>query len=78
MCTEPGGQTVAYLRLMWDVPSVQDHCQNRGWLDIDSHGVTHAYRARDRRWLASSSFGTSRLSKTTAWAEGGLPFTHMG
>ena len=31
----------------------------------------------DRRWLTSGSFGTSRLSKTTAWAEGGLPFTHM-
>ena len=46
MCTEPGGQTVAYLRLMWDVPSVQDHCQNRGWLVFDSYGVTHVYRAQ--------------------------------
>ena len=31
----------------------------------------------DMRWLAFDSLGTSRLSKTTAWAEGGWPLTHM-
>jgi len=32
----------------------------------------------DRRWLASGSFGTSRLFKTTAWpAEGGRPLTYI-
>ena len=46
MCTEPGGQTVAFLRLIWDEPSVQDHCMGRGWLAFDSYGVTHVYKAR--------------------------------
>ena len=41
MCTEPGGQTVACLRLIWDEPSVQDHCMGRGWLFFDSYEVTH-------------------------------------
>ena len=31
----------------------------------------------DRRWLTSGSFGTHRLFKTTAWAEGSWPLTHM-
>ena len=44
MCAEPGGQTVAYLRLIWDEPSVQDHCMGRGWSVFDSYGVTHVYR----------------------------------
>ena len=46
MCTEPGKQTVAYLRLMWDEPSVQDHGQGRGWSAFDSYEVTHVYTAR--------------------------------
>ena len=45
MCTEPGGQTVACLRLIWDEPSVQDHCMSRGWLAFDSYEVTHVYIA---------------------------------
>ena len=47
MCTDPSGHTVAYLRLIWDEPSVQDHCMGRGWLAFDSYGVTHVYRARN-------------------------------
>ena len=46
MCTEPGEQTVAYLRLIWDEPSVQVHCMGRGWLVLDSYEVPHVYRAR--------------------------------
>ena len=46
MRTEPGGQTVAYLRLMWDEPSVQDHCLGSGWLAFDSYEVPHVYRSR--------------------------------
>ena len=46
MRSEPGGHTVAYLRLIWDEPSVQDHCMGRGWLAFDSYEVTHVYRAR--------------------------------
>ena len=45
MCTEPGGLTVACLRLMWDEPSVQDHCMGRGWLAFNSYEVPHVYRA---------------------------------
>ena len=45
MCTEPGGQTVAYLRLMWDEPSVQDHCMGSGWSAFDSYEVPHVYIA---------------------------------
>ena len=43
MCTEPGGQTVAYLRLIREEPSVQDHCMGRGWLAFDSYEVPHVY-----------------------------------
>ena len=46
MCTEPGGQTVARLRLMCDEPSVQDHCMGRGCLVFDSYEVTHVYIVR--------------------------------
>ena len=46
MCPEPGRQTVAYLRLMWDEPYVQDHCMCRGWLGFDSYEVPHVSRAR--------------------------------
>ena len=46
MCTEPGEQTVVYLQLMWDEPSVRDHCMGRGWLTFDSCEVTHVYKAR--------------------------------
>ena len=46
MCTESGGQTVAYLRLIWDEPSVQDHCYGKGWSAFDSAEVTHVYRVR--------------------------------
>ena len=46
MCTEPGGQTVACLRLIRDEPSVQDHCMGRGWSAFASYEVTHVYRAR--------------------------------
>jgi hypothetical protein len=48
MCTEPGGQTVACLRLIMDEPSVQDYCFSRGWLVYDSYEVPHVYRARWR------------------------------
>jgi hypothetical protein len=46
MCTEPGGQTVACLRLIRDEPSVQDHCISRGWFAFDSYEVLHVYRSR--------------------------------
>ena len=46
MCTEPGEQTLAYLWLMWDESSVQDHCYGEGWLVFDSYGLTHVYKAR--------------------------------
>ena len=46
MCTEPGGQTVACLRLIKDEPSVRDHCYGRGWLVFDSYEVPHVYRAQ--------------------------------
>ena len=46
MRTEPGGQLMAYLRLIWDEPSVQDHCMGRGWLVVDLYEVTHVYIAR--------------------------------
>ena len=47
MCTEPGEQTVACLRLMWDEPSVQDHCYyGKVWSAFDSYEVPHVYRAR--------------------------------
>ena len=45
MCTGPGGQTLAYLRLMWDEPSVPDHCMGRGWSAFDLYEVTHVYIA---------------------------------
>ena len=43
MCTEPGGQTVACLRLIQDEPSVHDHCMGREWLAFDSYEVPHVY-----------------------------------
>ena len=46
MCTEPGGQIVACLRLIWDEPSVQDHCMGRGWWAFDSYEVPHVYRTQ--------------------------------
>ena len=46
MCTEPGGYTMAYLRLMWDEPSVQDNGYGKGWSAFDSDEVPHVYRAR--------------------------------
>ena len=46
MCTEPGGQTVACLRLIWNEPYVYDHCMGRWWLAFDSYGVTHVHRTR--------------------------------
>ena len=46
MCTEPAGQTVACLRLIWDEPSVQDHFMGSRWLNIVSYEVTHVYKAR--------------------------------
>ena len=46
MCTEPGGQTVAYLRLIRDEPSVQDHCMGIGWLAFDLYEMPHVYRSR--------------------------------
>ena len=46
MCTEPDGHTVAYLRLIRDEPSVQDHCYGEGWLAFDSFEVPHVYIAR--------------------------------
>ena len=46
MCTEPGGQTVACLRLIRDEPSDRDHCMGRGWLAFDSYEVPHVYIAR--------------------------------
>ena len=46
MGTDPVGQTVAYFWLMWDEPSVQDHCYGETWLAFDSYEVTHVYRAR--------------------------------
>ena len=46
MCTEPGEQTAACLRLIRDKASVQDHCMGRGWLTWDSYEVPHVYIAR--------------------------------
>ena len=46
MCSEPSEQTVACLWLIWDEPSVYDHCMGRGWLAFDSYEVTHVYKAR--------------------------------
>ena len=39
MCTKPGGQTLAFLRLIWDEPSVQDH-----WLAEGGWPLTHMSR----------------------------------
>jgi hypothetical protein len=36
MCTKPGGQTVACLRVIWDEPFVQDH-----WREEGGRPVTH-------------------------------------
>ena len=41
MCTEPCGQTVAYLQLIRDEPSVRVHSMGRGWLAWDSYEVPH-------------------------------------
>ena len=46
MCTKPGENTVAYLRLIWDEPSVRDHCYGKGWSAFDSYEVPHVYIAR--------------------------------
>ena len=46
MCTEPGEQTVAYLRLIRDESFVSDHCYGKGWLAFNSYEVPHMYIAR--------------------------------
>ena len=46
VCTEPGGQTVACLRLIRDKPSDQDHYMDTGWLAFDSYEVPRVYRAQ--------------------------------
>ena len=46
MCTYPGEQTVAYIRLILAEPSVKDHCMGRGWSAFSSNEVFHVYIAR--------------------------------
>ena len=73
MCTEPGGQTVAYLRLIWDEPSVQDHCMHRGWLVFDSYGLPHVYKTGGQ---TGDSYEVTHVYKAR-WTDGGLPPTHL-
>ena len=65
MFTEPGRHAVACLRLIWDEPSVQDHCMGRGWLAFDSYEVPHVYKVRNTYGrLPSTHLGQSVCLKT--------------
>ena len=65
MCTEPGGQTVACLRLIWDESSVQDHWRAEGGWHLTHMRCPMCTEPGGQTVASSGSYGTSRLSKTT-------------
>jgi hypothetical protein len=76
MCTDPGGQTVAGLRLIQDEPSVHYHRWAEGSWPL-SYEVPHVHRSRwtDGR-LPTAHLGRA-VSAVHCLAEGDWPLSHM-